>query len=113
MSLLAADSVTRWRATTTTDKYGNTVTTWDPDKGKVTYSGVSVQPDYSTETTGDRSSRVTGLRLITPQGKDVDILATDRVLFAGVAYEVDGEVGRFRIGGRVHHVEARLILFAG
>ncbi|MFZ3595452.1 hypothetical protein [Streptomyces sp. BH104] len=113
MNLLTADSVIVWRKYEGVDKYGNPISVWDPVLGKTTYTGVSVQPDYSEEATGDRASRVTGLRLITGRGRDIDLLATDRVIFNGVTYNVDGEVGRYRMGGRVHHVEARLILFAG
>jgi hypothetical protein len=39
---------------------------------------------------------------------DADILPTDRVEAYGMTLEVDGEVARFRLGGRVHHVEVRL-----
>ncbi|MGW5019347.1 hypothetical protein [Streptomyces cacaoi] len=113
MSLLTADSVIRWRAVEVTDKYGNKTLVWDAVEGRVTYKGVSVQPDSSSKELGDRNIRITGLKLITPRGKDIDLLATDRVIFEGKTYEVDGEVGRYRFGGRVHHVEARLVAFDG
>jgi hypothetical protein len=39
---------------------------------------------------------------------DADILPTDRIEVYGMTLEVDGEIGRYRTGGRVHHVEVRL-----
>lgn len=109
MSILTADSVVVVRAPLKTDKYGNTTADrdWTLAVRTVVY-GVSVQPDASTETEGDRTSVVTGWRLISSKGRDVDILRTDRVEFDGMSLEVDGKVGRFRMGGRMHHVEARL-----
>jgi hypothetical protein len=67
-----------------------------------------VQPDSSSEDTGDRPTVITGWRLITPKGRDFPALATDRVEWDGLTLQVDGKVGRFRVGGRLHHVEARL-----
>jgi hypothetical protein len=109
MSALTADSVTLVRAPFKTDKYGNTTSERDwASATRTTYSGVSVQPDASTEATGDRPTVITGWRLITPKGLDFPALPTDRVEFDGMTLEVDGEVGRFRVGGRIHHAEARL-----
>lgn len=109
MSALYADAVTVVRADYVTDKYGNPTSVRDwVNATRTTVAGVSVQPDYSTETTGDRNTVITGWRLFTPKGRDIDLLPTDRVEFDGMTLEVDGEVGRFRVAGRVHHVEARL-----
>ncbi len=109
MSALYADSVTRVRADYVTDKYGNPSTTRDwQNATRTTVSGVSVQPDASSEDTGDRGTVVTGWRLFTPKGHDLDVLPTDRVEYEGMTLEVDGEIARYRVGGRVHHIEARL-----
>jgi hypothetical protein len=109
MSLLTADTATVVRAPYKTDKYGNTSTERDWSKAvRSPLVGVSFQPDSSTEPTGDRPFVVTGYRLITHRGMDADILPTDRVEAYGMTLEVDGEVARFRLGGRVHHVEVRL-----
>ncbi|WP_158756585.1 hypothetical protein [Streptomyces sp. NRRL S-475] len=106
--LLYADTVTRVRAPYKVDKYGNTSTERDWTKAERTaLSDVSFQPDSSTENTGDRGSVVTGYRLFTPRGRDVDLLPTDRVEAFGMTLEVDGEIARYRVGGRIHHVEAR------
>jgi len=109
MSILTADSVVRVRAPYKVDKYGNpsTVRDWALAARTVVY-GVSVQPDGSTEATGDRTAVITGWRLISERGRDVDLLRTDRIEFDGMTLEVDGKVGRLRMRGRVHHIEARL-----
>lgn len=109
MNPLFADTVTVLRAEYRTDKYGNPTSVLDWENAtRTVVSGVSVQPDSSTEATGDRNTVITGWRLFTPKGRDIDLLPTDRVEFDGMTLEVDGEVGRFRMAGRVHHVEARL-----
>ncbi|MBA9050783.1 MULTISPECIES: hypothetical protein [Streptomyces] len=107
--MLYADTVTRVRAPYKTDKYGNTFTERDwAHAVRTAVSGVSFQPDVSTEATGDRPSVITGYRLISRKGVDVDLLPTDRIEADGMTLEVDGKVGRFRVAGRVHHIEARL-----
>lgn len=109
MSALFGDSVVRVRAGFLVDKYGNTTSVRDwPNATRTTVASVSVQPDASTEATGDRGSIVTGWRLITPKGRDLALLPTDRVEFDGMTLEVDGEIARYRLAGRIHHAEARL-----
>ncbi|MCR8576468.1 hypothetical protein [Streptomyces sp. Isolate_219] len=109
MSLLTMQSVVVLRAPLVVDPYGNPST--ERDWGNATstpYDGVSVQPDASTEATGDRATIVTGWRLFTDRWVDIDLLPTDRVQYDGMTLEVDGEVARYHRGGRTHHVEARL-----
>lgn len=109
MSMLYGETVTLVSAPLKVDKYGNATSERDWTKAQRTpVTGVMVQPDSSSETEGDRPAAITGWRLITPKGKDFPALATDRVEWDGLTLEVDGEVGRWRIGGRLHHVEARL-----
>lgn len=107
MSALYSATVVLVRAAKVTDKYGNVTTDW-AHATRTTYAGVSVQPDASTEETGDRSAVITGWRLITPKGRDFPALPADHVEYDGMTLQVDGEVGRYRMGGRIHHVEARL-----
>lgn len=108
MSGAFTDSIVRLRAPLIVDKYGNaSVRDW-ANAVRTAVGNASVQPDNSIEETGDRSSVVTGWRLFTRTGTDLDLLATDRVEFSGMTLETDGEVGRYRFGGRVHHIEARL-----
>lgn len=109
MSALYSDAVTVVRAGYKVDKYGNETSELDwANAVRTAVTGVSVQPDASSEATGDRGTVVTGWRLFTPRGRDLDLLPTDRVEYDGMTLEVDGEVARFRMAGRVHHVEARL-----
>lgn len=110
MSLLYSDSATRLRAPFVTDPYGNpsTVRDWG-SASELPLVGIALQPDFSTEDDGDRSTVMTGWRLFTPRGRDLDLLPGDRILLqSGVTTEVEGEVGRFTLRGGVHHIEARL-----
>jgi hypothetical protein len=109
MSALFGETVTLVRAPLKVDKYGNTTSERDwASATRTPYPGLMVQPDTSSEDTGDRATAVTGWRLMTPKGKDFPALATDRVEWEGLTLEVDGKVGRFKVGGRLHHCEARL-----
>lgn len=101
------DTITRVRAPLIADKYGAPRRDW-ANAVRTVVDEVSVQPDTSAETTGDRSAVVTGWRVFTTRGADIDLLSTDRVEIDGLTLEVDGEVARYRIAGRVHHVEVRL-----
>ena len=106
---LTSDTATRLRAPFKTDRYGNTSTERDwPNATSSPLTNISIQPDDSNESAGDSHQVITGWRLISARGIDVDLLPTDRVAYDGMTLEVDGEVGRYRLGGRVHHVEARL-----
>lgn len=114
MSLLYGETVTLVRAPLKVDKYGNTTSERDwANAERWSYHGLMVQPDASSEATGDRPSVVTGWRLITPKGLDFPALATDRVEWDGLTLAVDGEVGRFKVRGRLHHAEARLKRVSG
>ncbi|MER5863774.1 hypothetical protein [Kitasatospora sp. NPDC002040] len=62
----------------------------------------------STEAEGDRPVVVTGWRLITRRGVDVDLIPGDRVTALGRLLEVDAEPARFPLGDRHHHTEVRL-----
>jgi hypothetical protein len=69
------------------------------------------QPNSSSEDNADQDRTVTSWRLFLLAG--ADMTAKDRWRFAGVVYEVDGEVGRHRVSGREHHVEAVVRRVAG
>ncbi|MGW6920846.1 hypothetical protein ACWGA9_06115 [Streptomyces sp. NPDC054950] len=114
MSALYADSVVLVRAPLKTDKYGNASTERDwTNAVRTPYSRLSVQPDSSSEATGDRPAVITGWRLLTEKGVDFPALPTDRVEYDGMTLAVDGMVGRFKVAGRVHHCEARLKMVSG
>ncbi|MEU2724074.1 hypothetical protein [Streptomyces smyrnaeus] len=111
MSRHYAHSIVRVRAPEVTDRYGNKQRDW-ANAVRTSMVGVNVQPagspSQSDEDNGDRQTTVTGWRLYSPRGMDVDLLETDRVEYEGMTLEVDGKVGRWRVGGTVHHVEASL-----
>jgi hypothetical protein len=114
VSLLYGETVTLVRAPLKVDKYGNTTSErdWTNATG-TTYPGLMVQPDSSSEAVGDRPAVITGWRLMTQKGRDFPALPTDRVEWDGLTLAVDGEVGRFKVAGRLHHVEARLKRVSG
>lgn len=112
MTLMFHQSAVRLRAPMVEDRYKNLKPDWaDPDR--LTVSAVNVQPanrSSSSEDTVDRQVSVTEWDLQTPQGVDIDLLATDRLEVDGMVLEVVGEVARWPdpFGPGVHHVEARL-----
>ncbi|MFF4392390.1 hypothetical protein ACFY0G_37415 [Streptomyces sp. NPDC001552] len=109
MTLHYTQAVVILRAPPVVDRYGNTTSERDWDRAtRTTVRRLSVQPDQSTEDSGDRPVVVSGWRLITRRGVDVDLLPTDRVVALGRLLDTDGDVARYVVGGRHHHTEARL-----
>ncbi|QDY79791.1 hypothetical protein [Streptomyces qinzhouensis] len=109
MTLLYTQTVVTLRAPFVVDRYGNETTVRDWTRAtRTTVRRVSVQPDQSAEGTGDRAAVVTGWRLITRRGVDVDLGPGDRIEHAGRLLDVDGDVQRYVLGGRHHHTECRL-----
>lgn len=92
------------------DEYENERPDWGAGATRIPVSGVNVQPaGGSTEDTEDKQVTVTGWRLYTPRGMDVDLRETDRVEAWGTTMQVIGKVARWPApGGGVHHVEADL-----
>ncbi|MFM9703594.1 hypothetical protein [Streptomyces galilaeus] len=97
------------RAGTAEDEYGNEQDDWGTAT-RIPVSGVNVQPaGGSTEDTEDKQVTVTGWRLYTPRGMDIDLRETDRVEAWGTTMQVVGKVARWPApGGGVHHIEADL-----
>lgn len=110
MSILYRQSVTIVRPGTTTDEYHNERPDWGAGATRIPVTGVNVQPfGGSAEDTDDRQVTVTGWRLYTPRGRDVDLRETDRIEFDGMTLQVTGKVARWPApGGGVHHIEADL-----
>lgn len=92
MVTLGAHTVTVVRATTTEDSYGNPVRNWGA-ASQSAVSGCSVQPVEGDEQTVGRNTVVSRWRLYAPPS--TDLLASDRVVYDGDTYEVDGEVQRW------------------
>ncbi|WP_405817312.1 hypothetical protein OG241_22575 [Streptomyces sp. NBC_01390] len=109
MSVHYSQTVVLVRAPFLVDRYGNTTSVRDwANATRTTVRRVAVQPDASTEDGGDRSVVVSGWRLITRRGVDVDLAPGDRVVALGRLLDVDGDVARWTLSGRHHHTEARL-----
>lgn len=107
MTLFFAQSITRRRAPVTTDAHGNDVHDWDAAADTV-IDGVNVQPHSQQETdTAVRDAVVTTWRVQSAPGTDLDVVASDRILWGGIECKVVGEVARWShpIHGAVHHVE--------
>lgn len=92
------------------DEYGNEQDDWGNAATRIPVAGVNVQPQGgSTEDTDDRQVTVTGWRLYTPRGIDLDLRETDRIEAWGTTMQVVGKVARWPApGGGVHHIEADL-----
>ncbi|WP_415956428.1 hypothetical protein [Streptomyces sp. 021-4] len=109
MSVHYRQTVVVVRAPFLVDRYGNTTSERDwANATRTTVRRVSVQPDTSTEDTGDRPVVVTGWRLVTRTRADIDLAPGDRVVALGRLLDVDGDVARWTLAGRHHHTEARL-----
>jgi hypothetical protein len=108
--MLYLQSITIVRAGATTDDYGNDRPDWGTGATRTTVVGVNVQPaGGSDEETDDKQLTVTGWRLYTPRGMDLDLRETDRVEAEGTTMQVVGKVARWPApGGGVHHIEADL-----
>jgi hypothetical protein len=108
--MLYEQSITIVRPGSAQDEYGNEKDDWGAGADRITVDGVNVQPmGGSSEDTDDRQVVVTGWRLFTPRGMDLDLRETDRVEAWGTTMQVIGKVARWPApGGGVHHVEADL-----
>ncbi|MGW5426881.1 hypothetical protein ACWET9_06590 [Streptomyces sp. NPDC004059] len=108
--MLYQQSLVIVRAGTVVDEYHNAKPDWGAGATRTPVSGVNVQPSGgSTENSDDKQVTVTGWRLYTPRGVDLDLRETDRVEFDGMTLQVAGKVARWPApGGGVHHVEADL-----
>lgn len=102
--MIFGDSVTRLRAPLVTGPYGNELYDW-PNATSVDYAA-EVQPVSSTEDVVNQPQTVTRWRMFLLP--DANVKATDRIVWAGLTLEVDGEVEQWRPRGRLHHFEAVL-----
>lgn len=111
---LGQDLVTRLRAPSSTGPDGLPVANWKSAEStwsKVDYPGSSFQPLGSTEDVVAQQRTESTHKWFAPAGADV--VATDRLRFGGLDYQVDGDPERWRIGGREHHVEVLCFRIVG
>lgn len=110
--MMYTSSITVLRAPVVTDRYNSPRPDWS-NATRTRVDNVSVQPTSSTETTTEpREQTITGWRVFTRAGVDLDVRASDRVeLENGTVCEVVGEIARWPHPirpGQVHHVELDL-----
>lgn len=106
------DEIVRLRAPLVTSDYtGDEERDWSDDttiaKRKIR---ADVQPQSTTEVTTQRELVVDRWRVLCPPD---DVISTDRILWNGDVYEVDGDVGLFLRRGVRHHMEFALKRFQG
>lgn len=85
----ANDSLTRVRAGLVTDSYQNQVRDW-ASATTLDMSGWSVQPVPAPETAEGTARNTVGRRWLALGPAGTDVLATDRMIYAGITCEVDG-----------------------
>lgn len=88
-------SVTRLRASRVPDDRGNQVDDWSTPT-TVAIPGCSVQPGVTSEDRLNRDTTLIAYTVIAPAG--IDVLSTDRIVYSGQTYEIDGEPERWETG---------------
>lgn len=107
MPLQPRTSITRKRATSTSDGYGNSTPNWAGAASQEMY--VHWSPKAVSEVVGDEPQTVTRVKVF--GWPPFDLLPTDRVVGPdGETYEVDGDIMRSYNprSGTLHHVRAML-----
>lgn len=106
---LGTQTVTVLTASTTEDEYHNTVQDWSaPARSDI--RGCSVQPGGGSEDTVDRDAITTLWTVFAPLAP---LDSTNRVEYAGTAYDIDGPVDRWEVGTPLDHMVIRLKAVAG
>lgn len=113
--ILGQDIVTRLRAPSSAGPDGVAVPNWKSAEStwsKVDYPGSSFQPISSNEDVVAQQRTEATHEWFAPAGADV--LPTDRVRFAGLDYQVEGQPKVWRDGaGREDHQEIRCFRITG
>lgn len=102
--MILHDPITRLRAPLIAGSYGDQSRDW-PNATSTTYR-VHWSAKSVTEVVGDEARTIIRGKIF--GGPDLDLEATDRVVFDGDTYEVDGEIMRSYRQGQLHHVRAFL-----
>ena len=104
------ETITRLRATASTDRFGAAARDWSAP-AELAIGSVQVQSVSSQDPTEvGRAPGVVRVRVISRPGTDLDLLRSDRVRWGGVVWLVDGDVARHKrpSTGVLHHAEAVL-----
>lgn len=102
-----AQTIVRRRAPVVDDGWGNETRDWT-EAVDTQLDGVNVQPNQQDEDDGVlRTTVVTSWRVQSAPSVDLDIVASDRVVYDDIVCEVVGEVARWSdpVSGGIHHVE--------
>jgi hypothetical protein len=100
--VLGPHTITVVRAATSTGDYGNRpVLDWS-NTTDTEVRGCNVQPAPASTFTVDRDSFITRFQAFVPP--DTDVRSTDRVVWDGNTYDVDGDVLRWDFPGLSHLV---------
>jgi hypothetical protein len=101
-AVLGPHTITVLRAATKPSDYGTTqVLDWS-NVTATAVNGCSVQPTSAPEFTQDRDAVL--VRWVAWVPPDADVRASDRVMFNGATYDVDGEPMRWDFGALAHQV---------
>jgi hypothetical protein len=105
------DRVTVLRSVPVTGPYGTQEPDWTVPAQVIYPAEVQpiVKPSDEALVNQDRTKTI--LRAFLPAM--VDLQATDRVVWAGLTYEVDGEPKHWYRAGRPHHVQVLLVRTVG
>ena len=103
--MLLPHVVTTLRGPLTADGKGNLIHDWPHAVVGGPWSAF-VQPATSTELTLNQDQVVSRWRIYTEAA--ADIVATDRIVWNGLTFFVDGEIQAWNVGEGVHHKEGLL-----
>lgn len=102
-----SDIVDVIRAVKRKDEYNSEYLDWSTPLTVAT-GRASIQHFLTTEDDTDRQTTTEGLRMISDDPVLFNFEPTDRVVYNGDTYEVDAEIQKWRLFGRVHHIEVYL-----
>lgn len=103
-------SITRIRPGTKTER-GSEVPDWD-DPDTLVISGCNVQPASTSLSQDGRAQGITdGLTVYAPA--DADIIADDRIQFAGNVYTINGDPLIWPGVARMQHMQLNLVRWRG
>jgi hypothetical protein len=103
------DTCTRLRATVAVGSYGAEVPDWTaPATVELAceFQPLTVQEDLVQQQRTESQWKVFLYA-------DADVVATDRIRFRGIDYEIDGQPKRWRLRGGEHHLELVVQLVTG
>lgn len=103
-----SDTVAVYRAVKRVDEYNSEYLDWSSPVFVVN-GKASIQHFLTTEDDTDRQTTTEGLRLVSDDPALFEAFnPEDRIFYVNNYYEVDAEIQRWRLFGRIHHIEVYL-----